>query len=150
MIKLNRSHPSHFIQDTSRISYAEIKESGLGEAQREVYEAIKYKTQMGIYPTDREIAVSLGYKDPNKVRPRRFELVAQGLVAEAGRRTCLISGKQALTWCVPSNLAYCFFLRVGDTLVESKTLPKTEWWTLKETMEERGYIYKGEGKWQKK
>lgn len=54
------------------------------------------------YPdsTDRELARYLGFSDPNRVRPRRNELVALGYVIESGKRRCMVSGKRALTWRV--------------------------------------------------
>lgn len=56
------------------------------------------------YPcsTDLEIAYHLGFKDPNKVRPRRKELVDLGLIVDVdvGVRECKISGKKSHIWSV--------------------------------------------------
>lgn len=48
--------------------------------------------------TDYEIAYFLGYTDPNKVRPRRFELVKMGFMTASKKRECSISGKKVFTW----------------------------------------------------
>ena len=48
--------------------------------------------------TDREITSLLGYDDPNKVRPRRKELVNMGLVVEEPKRACTITGRSCYTW----------------------------------------------------
>ena len=145
-----RTHEAHFIQDTSRISYGQIKENGLGEKQRIVYDQIKKSSSIGLYQTDREIAQALGFRDPNKVRPRRFELVAMGLVEEAGKKICSISGRLSISWKIPGSLDNCFFSQVGDTLVQSKILPKDEWDSLKTMMESRGYVYSGDGAWRRR
>lgn len=81
-------------QDTSRKSYAEEKVKGLGLRQRLVYEAFK---KMG-RSTDREIADYLGEKDPNFVRPRRFELVSAGLVERVSKKRCRITKKLSIAW----------------------------------------------------
>jgi len=44
--------------------------------------------------TDSEIAHILKYSDPNKVRPRRFELVELGLIKEICKRKCEITHSQ--------------------------------------------------------
>jgi hypothetical protein len=81
------------IQQTSIESYHNIKH--LGDKQSDVLITI------AAYPnlTDSEIAVRLGKKDPNVVRPRRYELVHDyGLVVSSGKRVCTVTGKTALTW----------------------------------------------------
>ena len=82
------------VRDTSLTAFYEIKD--LGKKEQEVYRMYKRFPKS----TDREIAVKLGYADPNKVRPRRNSLVEQGLMVECGKRECTISGKTVLTWCV--------------------------------------------------
>lgn len=79
-------------------SYHEILET-LGERQRLVYELIRR------YPehTDRELAQLAGAGDPNQVRPRRSELSDKGLVAEAGKRRCEVTGKLAMTWRIVTH-----------------------------------------------
>ena len=146
---MSREHIAHYVQDTSKISYGQIKEAGLGERQRIVYDTIRSATQNGVPITDREITRFLGYEDPNTVRPRRFELVSMGLVEEAGKRQCNVSRRRALTWRTPKKLNDYFFSEVGDVLVQTRTLPKDEWFTLRDHMTKRGYRYSGEGRWVK-
>lgn len=83
------------IQRTSIESYYGEKKAGrLGERQRAVYELIKENPGH----TDRELARILAAADPNTVRPRRYELVEKGLVIDAGKRKCRVTGKVAMTW----------------------------------------------------
>jgi len=95
---MTRQHSHHHMRETSLKAYAELKPE-LGPRQNEVFNAI------GDYPgsTDAELTIILGYKDPNAVRPRRFELVEQGLVVEGLKRKCVYSGRKALTWYQSSD-----------------------------------------------
>lgn len=83
---------------TSVESYHEILET-LGERQRLVYELIRS------YPehTDRELARIAGIADPNGIRPRRSELYHRGVVEEAGKRRCGVTGKLAKTWRITTR-----------------------------------------------
>jgi len=93
-------HFNHKIQQTSLLSYFE-ELPDLGRRQREVLTAILILNQKyGINPTDREIAKFLQYADPNKVRPRRYELEEAELIMEAGHKTCTVTGKTAKSWVV--------------------------------------------------
>lgn len=83
------------IQQTSINSFIECQ-IYLSDAQNEVYNYLKRCDES----TDREICEGLGYSDPNKIRPRRFELVELGLVSEGAKRKCAITGKTVLTWKV--------------------------------------------------
>lgn len=82
----------HRMQQTSIEAYHNLKH--LGEDAQTVLVAFH------AYPdsTDREIAEKLGYSDPNKVRPRRNELVKIGLVVCSGKRVCNVSHVKAMTW----------------------------------------------------
>ena len=81
-------------------SYFEELDKGLGVKQDEVYNTIQ---KLGS-ATDREIAKHLGYEDSNSTRPRRHELMEQGLVFEACKRECVVTGKQAIVWTItPPN-----------------------------------------------
>ena len=82
-------------RDTSILSYRELQPS-LGDKHQTVLVAFH------AYPcsTDLEIAYHLGFKDPNKVRPRRKELVDMGLIVDVGVRPCKISHKTAHIWSV--------------------------------------------------
>jgi len=93
---MSRQHVEHRMRPTSLQAYGELPE--LGEMQRRVLNVIVEHAIKGEHLTDREIARELGYGDPNKVRPRRFELMEMGLITEAGTRACRVSGRQALTW----------------------------------------------------
>ena len=94
---LSRYHTSHYVRQTSLLAFRE-ELPRLGKRQLEVLKAIRDLNSIGQYPTDREIAKLLQYADPNKVRPRRYELMQHGLIEEAGKRECSITGKLALTW----------------------------------------------------
>ena len=48
--------------------------------------------------TDREIANMLGYPDPNKVRPRRNELMKLGIVEEDCKRICNAGERLSIAW----------------------------------------------------
>ena len=81
------------IQDTSIKSFKEILES-IGKSQQVVYDAIKTLA----CPTDMEIVKYLGFTDPNKVRPRRNELVKKGLIVQYEKRECIVTHKTAIAW----------------------------------------------------
>jgi hypothetical protein len=91
MIK-DRSHQTHLVRFTSALAYGKVED--LGEMQRLVYDCIRLNPCL----TDREIALKLCLRDPNGVRPRRFELMEAGLIQEAPKRVCSVSGRLALTW----------------------------------------------------
>jgi len=134
------------MRDTSVISYHEISEAELGGNQRLVYDVIKQHPGL----TDRELTRELGVSDPNKVRPRRFELVERGLVVEAGRRICSVSGKQALTWKIPDRTGDDPLFRIiGDTAIQTRGMPYPEWLRIQMVMNKRGYRYVGNMEWKK-
>lgn len=84
-------------QETSALAYKEIIEDGtLNADQLEVIQAL-IQLKKG---TDREISHYLGHDDPNKVRPRRFELVTMGLVKEDSKRECKRSGRTSIVWTI--------------------------------------------------
>ena len=76
----------------------------LGKRQYEILKCIRDLNALGQYPTDREIAKILGYADPNRVRPRRHELMQYGIIEEAGKKICPISKKTALTWKISPRI----------------------------------------------
>ena len=53
--------------------------------------------------TDMEIAGHLNKKDPNYVRPRRNELVKDGIVGEIDQRNCSYTGRTAVVWGLTGN-----------------------------------------------
>lgn len=82
------------VAQTSIEAYYSLSAKKLCDAQQTVLVAIS------AYPdsTDRELATHLGFTDPNRVRPRRFELEKMGLIACSGVRVCSVTGKKAYTW----------------------------------------------------
>jgi hypothetical protein len=82
------------IRQTSILSFESVLTS-LNERHYNVYWGFR---NYGIPATDLEVAKSMGYADPNMVRPRRNELVKKGLLRQGEKRHCSISGKLALTW----------------------------------------------------
>ena len=48
--------------------------------------------------TDYEITVKGGFWDPNRIRPRRYEAVKQGLINCIRKRRCTITGKNVYAW----------------------------------------------------
>ena len=99
----SRMHLQHHIRQTSLLAFQE-QLPRLGRRQLEVLKAIRDLNLHGIHPTDREIAKILGYADPNKVRPRRHELMEYGIIVEAGKKICPVSGKLAITWKISSRV----------------------------------------------
>ena len=86
---------SHEMRSTSLDAFKEIKPE-LGDRQKIIFDAI---LTLGC-PTDLEIARYLGMTDPNKVRPRRNELVRFGRVTECEKRICSVSGRTVWSWRV--------------------------------------------------
>jgi hypothetical protein len=85
------------IRATSIESYSKLKDKGVDVTDQErVYVVIKLMPDS----TDSEIAFMLGHQDPNKVRPRRFELMREGYVESTIKKRCNITGRNALAWRV--------------------------------------------------
>lgn len=76
-------------------SFINLDEHKLSEMRQLIYNEL-----MSNPGTDSEIAHRLGFNDPNKVRPRRFELKDMGLITDNGKRKCDITGKTAIVWVV--------------------------------------------------
>lgn len=145
-----RSHENHHARFTSIKTYHEyvVKEM-MGERQNLVFSAIRELNERGVFPTDREIAAHLRFSDPNSVRPRRFELAADGHIVEAGKKTCSVTGKLALTWKAP-RLEQLFDVKDENTLHQYKYLDKKKWEALKKVMERDGFQYGGNGIWRRR
>jgi DNA-binding MarR family transcriptional regulator len=77
------------IQDTSLHAYA-LATQNLGAKQKQVLDALRFFPDA----TNAEIAARLGWPI-NRVTPRMKELREQGLVLEAGRPTCKVTGGTA-------------------------------------------------------
>lgn len=85
------------VTETSRQAYySEIKPT-LGERQKLVYGIFSGNTNW----TNSEIADYLGIPI-NTVTPRVFELRKMGLLVEAIKRPCRITGRTAIAWKIKS------------------------------------------------
>ena len=90
------------VRDTSLESYLELINDP--ESVNEMYEKILVALWEIAKPsTDREIARYLLENDPNRIRPRRYELADpyqfyHPLIREAGKRKCDVTGKTVITW----------------------------------------------------
>lgn len=84
------------IRQTSLKAYRELKPQAVSARHKEILWYIRRFPDC----TDRELARLMRYGDPNKVRPRRKELLDAGRIRESGRKKCSVSGKTALTWRV--------------------------------------------------
>lgn len=82
------------IRQTSLMAYEDI----LPELSVRHQEYIKKLKEIGHPATDQEVSRFAGHSDPNYFRPRRNELVKQGVIIEVGKRVCSVSGKTALVW----------------------------------------------------
>lgn len=74
-------------------SWLSLDREALDKKRKVIYEALLVKGR-----TDRELARDLGYDDPNKVRPRRKELVDMDLVRANIKRPCEVSNKNVTEW----------------------------------------------------
>ena len=84
------------MRDTSLDAFHEDILPNLGAREQIVYDSIK---TLGC-PTDLEITKHLGFKDPNKVRPRRKGLYDKGMITECEKRICSVSGRTVWSWRV--------------------------------------------------
>lgn len=133
------------VRPTSIQAFLSIR--NLGERQQTVYNAIKERTLKGIYLTDLELATELGFQDPNAVRPRRYDLMQLGIVEEVDKRLCTISHKLALTWQAV-NIKPILHIE-GNRAIQTEYIPPEDWFKLRDFMVQQGYIYQGQGVWDK-
>ena len=91
------------VRETSIEAYERIRKTGtLGDMQRQVLLTIARFPNR----TDREIArimAGAALYDPNRVRPRRVELLKRGYIEVAGKRICSVSGATAYTWRIKTH-----------------------------------------------
>lgn len=80
------------IQDTSLFAYS-VATQNLGAKQKQVLDALRYFPDA----TNAEIAAHLAWTI-NRVTPRMGELRKQGLVLDAGKRRCKVTGSTAHAW----------------------------------------------------
>ena len=88
------------IRDTSLDAYLQIISDpcSLNDRYQDILIAIN---DLGIPSSDYEIASHMGFDDPNKVRPRRYELVNdfyKPFLEEKGKRICRKTGKTVFVW----------------------------------------------------
>jgi hypothetical protein len=108
------------VQETSIKAYHEIIDEGLvGKRQTEVFELLIKNPNL----TDTEIAIKLGYKDMNKTRPRRKDLVDLGMVIENGKRTCSITTRTVIQWCIKPKLTKFDVIENRKNLCKKKKCP---------------------------
>ena len=80
------------IQETSLWAYS-VATQNLGKKQKEVLDALRFFPDA----TNAEIARHMGFA-VNRITPRMLELRTMGLVLEAGRRRCKVTGGTAHAW----------------------------------------------------
>lgn len=100
------------VRDSSIDAYMEIisDPSSLNSRYQDILIAVD---GLGIPSSDYEIASFLEFEDPNKVRPRRYELVNnfyKPFLEEKGKRVCRMTGKTVFVW----GLTRQGVLLVGD------------------------------------
>jgi len=78
--------------DTSLWAY-NLATQNLGKKQKEVLDALRFFPDA----TNAEIAAHMGFS-VNRITPRILELRQQGLVLDAGRRRCKITGGMSHAW----------------------------------------------------
>ena len=88
------------VRDTSLDAYMEIisNPGSLNDRYQDILIAIN---DLGVPSSDYEIAGHMGFDDPNKVRPRRYELVNdfyKPFLEEKGKRVCKCTGKTVFVW----------------------------------------------------
>jgi len=88
------------VRDSSLDAYMEIisDPASLNERYQDILIAVN---EMDVPCSDYEIACHMGFDDPNKVRPRRYELVYgfyKPFLEEKGKRECRKTGKRVFVW----------------------------------------------------
>ena len=88
------------VRDSSLDAYMEIisNPDSLNERYQDILVAVN---EIGVPSSDYEIASHLGFDDPNKVRPRRYELVYgfyKPFLEEKSKRVCRKTGKTVFVW----------------------------------------------------
>ena len=80
--------------DTSLDAWQSVKQT-LGTRQQAVYDIIQYLKS----PTNTEISKFMGMPI-NSITPRTNELRAKGMVRDAGKRICNVTGQLVHSWRV--------------------------------------------------
>ena len=107
------AHKEHQMQLTSLYQYfPSFDEQEVNQAFRqETKQQIIILLQSHQNLTDREISSILGYADPNKVRPRRNELVAKHIVEEDCKRICSAGHKLSIAWRLNKERLFAYMRR---------------------------------------
>jgi hypothetical protein len=79
-------------QDTSLWAYARATQN-LGKKQKEVLDTLRFFPDS----TNAELAARLNWP-VNRITPRCLELRKMGLILDAGKRTCKVTGSTAHCW----------------------------------------------------
>lgn len=84
------------IRQTSLLSYESIvgDDLKLTESYKEILSLLNNSFAL----TDNEMAKELGYADPNKIRPRRNELMKGRFLMEVGKRPDRHTKKTSIIW----------------------------------------------------
>jgi hypothetical protein len=90
------------MRETSLLSYGQIMERETELTQ--IYQSILSYLTANPSSTDYEITRGLNFSDPNKVRPRRNELVKFGLIVDKGIKICEITHRKAHCWNVGKEM----------------------------------------------
>lgn len=85
----SQHHRSKMIQDTSLWAYARATQN-LGKKQKEVLDALRFFPDA----TNAELAARLNWP-VNRITPRVLEIRKMGLILDAGKRTCKVTGSTA-------------------------------------------------------
>jgi hypothetical protein len=80
------------IQDTSLLAH-KIATHNLGRKQKEVLDCLRYFRDA----TNAELSARMGWP-VNRIAPRVLELRKMGLILDAGRRSCKVTGSTAHSW----------------------------------------------------
>jgi len=87
------------MQQTSLMAYNELDIDNIRSMYKAIISSIRKEGSM----TDQEITRKLGFDDPNKIRPRRNELVKMGYIIPVGKRVCKFTRKNAISWHLTKN-----------------------------------------------
>jgi hypothetical protein len=79
-------------QDTSLWAYARATQD-IGKKQKEVLDALRFFPDA----TNAELAARMNWP-VNRITPRCLELRKMGLILDAGKRTCKVTGSTAHCW----------------------------------------------------
>jgi hypothetical protein len=83
------THRTHTLHANSRLAYWQGREDLFSKRENDCLLALRAAPGS----TDREVMLALGFSDPNAVRPRLTALIESGVVREAGKIQCAITGK---------------------------------------------------------